>query len=496
MKHNQLTNLGLSFCLTAGTISVAGAQTPKPNVLYIIMDDMNDWANYLGGNIQAKTPNLDRLAARGVSFTNAYTAVPLCNPSRTAMMTGMQPYKTGVYNNMQPISNAPVANNSLMMPQHFRNNGYVTLAAGKVFHTKPSADVMGKMWDDMQQIDGGYGPFPRNSKLPPELQERWQNIEEWTGPESDFPDVRNSQKVIDFIKEKHDKPFFAVMGFYRPHTPWTAPKRYFDRYDINDIKRPQTIPNDLDDIPAYAIDRFIGPRQREKQHSLSENGNYWEQMIRAYLACVSFADDRVGMILDALDHSKYADNTWIVLVGDNGFHHGEKERWGKSALWREACHVPLIIVPPKKDKRVTPGKCTPPVCSMDIYPTLIEACNLPPVENQLAGNSLMPLLTNTSATWNKPCISTFLPGNFVIHSGPWNFIQYADGSRELYNVSKDEPEFINLAHLPEYKLKTDSLSSLLPKSWHKGVQPSSGDEESMPDNASNNQRKKRVRKNK
>jgi arylsulfatase A-like enzyme len=494
MKHNQLTNLGLSFCLTAGTISVAGAQTPKPNVLYIIMDDMNDWANYLGGNIQAKTPNLDRLAARGVSFTNAYTAVPLCNPSRTAMMTGMQPYKTGVYNNMQPISNAPVANNSLMMPQHFRNNGYVTLAAGKVFHTKPTPEVMGKMWDDMQQIDGGYGPFPKNSKLPPELQERWQNMEEWIGPDTDFPDVRNSQKVIDFIGEKHNNPFFVAMGFYRPHTPWTAPKRYFDRYDINEIKRPETIPNDLNDIPAYAIDHFIGSRQMEKQGSLSKNGNYWEQMIRAYLACVSFADDRVGMILDALDHSPYADNTWIVLVGDNGFHHGEKERWGKSALWREACHVPLIIVPPKKDKRVTPGKCTPAVCSIDIYPTLIEACNLPPVENQLAGNSLMPLLKNTSATWNKPCISTFLPGNFVIHSGPWNFIQYADGSRELYNVKNDENEFINLAKTPEYKAITDSLSSFLPRSWNQGVQQTTDAEESLPNKAKINKKKNRIRK--
>lgn len=493
MKYNQLTHYGLSFCLTAGAISVTGAEKPKPNVLYIIMDDMNDWAHYMGGNFQAKTPNLDRLAARGVRFTNAYTAVPLCNPSRTAMMTGMQPFTTGVYNNMQPIANAPVANNSLMMPQHFRNNGYITMASGKIFHTKPSPEVMGKMWDDMQQIDGGYGPFPKNSKLPPELQERWQNIEEWTGPDTDFPDVRNSQKVIDFIGEKHNNPFFVAMGFYRPHTPWTAPKRYFDRYDINEIKRPETIPNDLDDIPAYAIDHFIGPRQMEKQRSLSKNGNYWEQMIRAYLACVSFADDRIGMILDALDKSPYADNTWIVLVGDNGFHHGEKERWGKSALWREACHVPLIIVSPKGDRRVTTGKCTSTVSSIDIYPTLIEACNLPSVNNQLAGNSLMPLLKNTDAKWEKPCLSTFLPGNFVVHSGNWNFIQYADGSHELYNVKNDENEFINLAKIQEYKAIADSLSSFLPKTWNQGVQQTTDAEESFPNKTKINKKKNRIR---
>ncbi len=471
-------NYSLGFCLTAGAFSATSAETAKPNVLYIIMDDMNDWANYLGGNVQAKTPNLDRLAARGVSFTNAYTAVPLCNPSRTAMMTGMQPFKTGVYNNMQPISNSPVANNSLMMPQHFRNNGYVTMAAGKIFHTKPSPEVMGKMWDDMRNLDGGYGPFPKNSTLPPELQERWQNIEEWIGPDTDFPDVRNSQKVIEFISAKHDKPFFAAMGFYRPHTPWTAPKRYFDRYDLGEIKRPEILENDLEDVPEYAIERFIGPRQREKQRSLSKNANYWEQMIRAYLACVSFADDRIGMILDALDRSPYADNTWIVLVGDNGFHHGEKERWGKSALWREACHVPLIIVPPKADIRIAKGKRGATVSSIDIYPTLIEACKLPSVENQLAGNSLMPLLKNASAQWNKSCISTFLPGNFVVHSCKWNFIQYADGSRELYDVVNDEKEFSNLAKSQEYKYLTDSLSAFLPKSWSPGVQSVAEDEES------------------
>jgi arylsulfatase A-like enzyme len=143
---------------------------------------------------------------------------------------------------------------------------------------------------------------------------------------------------------------------------------------------------------------------------------------------------------------------------------------------------------------VTPGKCTPAVCSIDIYPTLIEACNLPPVENQLAGNSLMPLLKNTSATWNKPCISTFLPGNFVIHSGPWNFIQYADGSRELYNVKNDENEFINLAKTPEYKAITDSLSSFLPRSWNQGVQQTTDAEESLPNKAKINKKKNRIRK--
>lgn len=475
MNRERLINCGLG--LLFGTISVAGATTEKdkmgtkPNVLYIIMDDMNDWTRYLGGNKQAVTPNLDRLAARGVNFSNAYTAVPLCNPSRTAMITGMEPHVTGVYNNRQEIANAPLANNSLMMPQHFRNNGYITLAAGKVFHTKPSPGVMNKMWDDKSHIDGGYGPWPQKPGLPEEVWDRWFDIEEWIGPDTDFPDVENSQKVIDFLKEKHEKPFFAIMGFYRPHTPWTAPKKYFDLYDVNEISRPFIRTDDLDDIPAYAIEHFIGKRQIERQRWLRENGNYWEQMIRAYLACVSFADDRIGMILDALDNSTYADNTWIILVGDNGFHHGEKERWAKSALWREACHVPLIIVPPRNSEGLNRGTCTAPVSLIDIYPTLIDGCNLPEIENQLAGNSLMPLLSNPGMTWDKPSLSNFLPGNFAVHANNWNLIQYADWSRELYNVKNDENEFTNLVETSEGRAVADSLASFIPENWHPGIKP-------------------------
>ncbi len=465
MKKSGIIGCSLGLFLTAGgsACQVREQEQQKPNVLFIIMDDMNDWAHYLAGNNQVKTPNLDRLAARGVSFSHAYTSVPLCNPSRTAMLSGIQPFVTGVYNNRQPIPESKVADQCLWMPQHFRNNGYKTLVAGKIYHTKPSPDVMRKMWDDMTNIDGGYGPFVRNPNLPEELRGQWQDFEAWTGPDTDFPDVVNSQKVIDFLGQNHDQPFFVAMGFYRPHTPWTAPKRYFEMYNTEEIRRPVTLPNDLDDIPSYAIDQFIGRRQIEKQQLLEKNGNYWEQMIRAYLACVSFADDRIGMILDVLDRSAYADNTIIVLVGDNGYHHGEKERWGKSALWREACHVPLIIAGARSDTRLNHGKCEAVVSSLDIYPTLVEACRLPEIKSQLAGCSLVPLLENVTAEWTKPCITSFLPGNFTLHAGKWNFIRYADGSRELYNIDEDENEFVNLAGKPEYKSVADSLDTCPPR---------------------------------
>jgi len=481
METKKIILYSLGTCIVAGTVqgeTKKKAANEKPNVLFIIMDDMCDWAHFMGGNNQVKTPNLDRLAARGVTFSNAYTAVPLSNPSRTALFTGIQPFVTGIYNNTHPITNSPVANNSLFMPQHFHNNGYTTVCSGKIFHTKPSKDVLTNMWDDMDYIDGGYGPFIKNSTLPVEFREKWRDYEEWTGPDTDFPDVVNSQKMIDFIGQKHDKPFFAAMGFYRPHNPYTAPKRYFDMYDINKIKRPVTIPDDLNDVPAYAIEHFIGEKALKKNRALSIAGNYSEQLIRAYLACVSFTDDRVGMILDKLDKSPYADNTLIVLIGDNGFHHGEKERWGKSALWREACHVPVVIVAPKGDKRFIKGICTSPVSLIDLYPTLIEACHLPKVETKLAGNSLMPLLSNVNTKWDKPSISTFLPGNFTIHSNQWNFIRYFDGSEELYNISNDENEFVNLAGKPEYKETVNTLSSFVPKTWQQAVSVSNEEAES------------------
>ncbi len=458
-------------CLPASpaTAQKTAEKTQKPNVLFIIMDDMCDWQHYLGGNNQVITPNLDRLASRGVWFSNAYTAVPLSNPSRTAMMTGLQPFVTGIYNNEQQLQGAPKVESALMMPRHFRDNGYTTLWAGKIFHNKPSPEANALMWDDMTCFDGGYGPRVFDSPLPEGVRgDQWQDYEEWTGPDTDFSDVVNSQKVIDFIGQKHDKPFFAAMGFYRPHTPYTAPKRYFDMYDVSAIRRPEVRADDLDDVPQYALDHFVVENRRRLFERFTTTDNCWEQIIRAYLACVTFADDRLGMILDALDRSPYARNTIVVLVGDNGFHHGEKERFGKSALWREACHVPFIVSYPG-GKRGT--SCVSPVSLIDIYPTLVSMCGLPKVD-ALMGNDLDPLLKNPKATWDKPCISTFLPGNFVVHKGDWNYLRYADGSEELYNVKSDENEFVNVAKNPENAAVVKELAAFMPAKWHPGVKPS------------------------
>jgi arylsulfatase A-like enzyme len=465
-KSALLCSLGTCLTLASTQANELKQQEDKPNVLFIIMDDMCDWLGYLGGNNQVISPNLDGLASRAINFSNAYTAVPLSNPSRSAFLTGIQPFVTGVYNNNHILEHHPIANNSVFMPQHFKDNGYKTLAAGKIFHTKPAATVMSNMWDDMSSIDGGYGPWIDNNVLPAGLEHQWRNFEAKTGPETDFPDVRNSQKIIDFLQQEHTAPFFAAMGFYRPHNPYTAPQRYFDMYKLEDIQRPVFPADDLDDIPAYALNNFLNLREYTKL--LSESGNYYEQMLRAYMACVSFADDRIGMILDALDNSAYANNTWIVLIGDNGFHHGEKEHWTKTTLWREANHVPFLIVPPKGNTTYTAGECKTPVSLIDIYPTLIDLCGLTPIENQLQGNNLKPLIENKTAEWNKPSISTYLPGNFTIHYNNWNLLKYANGDYELYNTDLDESEYTNLAPQPAYQYMIDSLAQFLPTEWVTG----------------------------
>ena len=469
MTSKNLLSYGLGACFTVGTLygETPAPDIEKPNVLLIILDDMCSWVNYMGDINEVYTPHIDRLADKAVTFSNAYAPVPLCNPSRAAMLTGIPSYVTGIYQNDHVIENHPIANNSMMMPKHFRDNGYKTICAGKVFHSKPSASVLGSIWDDMTHIDGGYGPFVVNSTLPDNLTRRWRDFEAWTGPDTDFPDVVNTQKMVDFLEEDHDKPFFAAMGYYRPHNPYTAPKRYFDLYDIDKIKRPTTIPDDLDDIPEYAINNFIGG-ERDYHALLSTTNNLYEQMIQAYLASVSFADDMVGRIINALEESPYANNTIIVLIGDNGFHLGEKERWGKSALWRKASHVPFLIVPVKGDEHITAEDCVKPVSLIDIYPTLIDICQLPELNNQLAGNSLMPLIYDVYAEWNYPAISNYLPGNFAIHLNEWNYIRYANGSKELYNIQEDEHEFHNLATLPEYKNFLDSLDDYIDVFWNTG----------------------------
>lgn len=466
-KTDAILLLGMLGCSAAGGKEPAKPPVPapdpaprRPNVLFILLDDMCDWAHYLGGNTQAVTPNLDRLAARGVAFTNAYAAVPFSNPSRTALLTGLFPSTTGVYQNTHEMDDSEAVRTATLLPEHFHDNGYRTVWAGKIFHTRPGEERLEKMWDDMRWRDGGYGPWMKHMERPPQGMD-WRGYEAWEGPDTDFPDIVNSGHIVEFLQQEHDKPFFAAMGIYRPHAPYTVPARFYDMYDPDGIELPQVPDDDLDDLPPYALATFYPPvcDVRRELPRWREDGT-WRNLVRAYLASVTFADYVVGKLLDALEASPHADNTIVVLLGDNGFHQGQKQRFSKMSLWREACHVPLIVALPGSSGAAVQS----PVSLLDIYPTLSSLCGLTAPAG-LEGHDLAPLVKNPSMLWDKPCLSNYIRGNCTVHYKNWNYIRYADGSEELYDTAADEDEHHNLAGKPEHRPLMQSLRQHIPTQW-------------------------------
>lgn len=466
-KTSAILMLGMLGCSPAGGKEPAkppvpdpGSEPKRPNVLFIMLDDMCDWAHYLGGNTQVVTPNLDRLAARGVAFANAYAAVPFSNPSRTALLTGLFPGTTGVYQNTHDMADSEAVQSATLLPEHFHDNGYTTVWAGKIFHTRPGEERLERMWDDMRFRDGGYGPWMKHMERPPQGMD-WRGYEAWDGPDTDFPDIVNSRHIIGFLQQKHDKPFFAAMGIYRPHAPYTVPARFFDMYDPDGIELPYVPDDDLDDLPPYALATFYPPvcDVRQELAQWRKDGT-WKNLVRAYLAGVTFADYVVGSLLDALEASPYADNTIVVLLGDNGFHQGQKQRFSKMSLWREACHVPLIVALPDGGG----AEVQAPVSLLDIYPTLNSLCGLAAPAG-LEGNDLAPLVKNPAAAWDKPCLSNYIRGNCTVHYKHWNYIRYADGSEELYDIAADEDEHHNLAGKPEHQALMQSLRRHIPTEW-------------------------------
>lgn len=466
-KTDAILLLGMLGCSAAGGKEPAKPPVPapdpaprRPNVLFILLDDMCDWAHYLGGNTQVVTPNLDRLAARGVAFTNAYAAVPFSNPSRTALLTGLFPSTTGVYQNTHEMDDSEAVRTATLLPEHFHDNGYRTVWAGKIFHTRPGEERLEKMWDDMRWRDGGYGPWMKHMERPPQGMD-WRGYEAWEGPDTDFPDIVNSGHIVEFLQQEHDKPFFAAMGIYRPHAPYTVPARFYDMYDPDGIELPQVPDDDLDDLPPYALATFYPPvcDVRRELPRWREDGT-WRNLVRAYLASVTFADYVVGKLLDALEASPHADNTIVVLLGDNGFHQGQKQRFSKMSLWREACHVPLIVALPGSSGAAVQS----PVSLLDIYPTLSSLCGLTTPAG-LEGHDLAPLVKNPSMLWDKPCLSNYIRGNCTVHYKNWNYIRYADGSEELYDTAADEDEHHNLAGKPEHRTLMQSLRQHIPTQW-------------------------------
>ena len=431
----------------------AGGDLGRPNVLFIAVDDLNDWIGCLGGHPDARTPNIDRLAKRGVLFTNAQCAAPLCNPSRAALMTGVRPATSGVYTNHQPFR--PVLPDAVTIPQHFTAHGYRAVGGGKIFHGRYPDPKSWQAYFPSQRKNKPADPLPAGRPL--------NGIKgaahfDW-GPVDVKDEAMGDWKVTDWAGRKlarqHDTPFFLACGIYRPHLPWYVPQKYFDLFPPDKVTLPKVKKDDLSDVPR--IGRQMAAARGDHQRVISTNN--WEKAVSGYLASMAFADACVGRVLDALDASPHAKNTIVVLWGDHGWHLGEKLHWRKFTLWEEACRCPLMIAAPGVTK--PGGVCTRPVNLMDIYPTLIDLCGLTPRE-EIEATSLVPLLKDPAAKWDRPALTTHGRNNHALRSERWRYIRYRDGSEELYDHADDELEWTNVADRKEYAAVKKDLARWLP----------------------------------
>jgi len=441
-----------SLALAASGIDQAFARESggkKPNVLFIAIDDLNDWIGCLGGHPDTVTPNIDRLAKRGVLFTRTYCSAPACNPSRASLLTGIRPSTSGVYLNNQPWR--PAMPNAVTIPQHFKESGYQVAGRGKIFHGRWSQDQ--SAWHEY--IKRGKDPEPKNKPLngiPKTAHFDWGPVD---APDDEMDDTKVVKWASDFLGEKHEKPFFLACGLFRPHLPWYAPQKYFDKFPPDKIALPTINTKDLDDVPPLGV-KMAKPQGDHRK--VTDSGN-WRKAVSGYLSCINFTDTNVGRLLDALEKSEHADNTIVVLWGDHGWHLGEKLHWRKFALWEEATRMPLIVYAP--GKKGNGSKCGRTVSLLDLYPTLAELCGLSELK-AWEGNSLVPLLNDPGTRWDHPSLTTHGRGNHSIRSERWRYIQYADGSEELYDHENDPMEWTNLASRPEFDNVKKKLSTCLP----------------------------------
>lgn len=442
-------------------------QQKKYNVLFLALDDMNDWVGCLGGHPQAKTPNIDRLAGKGVLFEQAYCAAPLCSPSRTSLMTGLHPSTSGIYDNKGWFRDHPTYKDRVTLPQYFRRHGYTALAGGKIYHLPDGKMSDPASWDERYSKRMGTPSPPPEKRYQHGLYDYFSHnkILQWLvdwGPideaDEETDDWRTADLAAKFLQQDHDKPFFLGCGMMRPHLPWYAPKKYFDMHPLEDIVLPPYRSDDLDDVPA------MGRRMAGIEFDIIREHGKWKEGVQGYLAASSFADACAGHVLSALEKSRYRDNTIVVLWGDHGYALGEKNHWTKSALWEETTRTPLVIYAPGMSKKG--GRCKRPVSLVDLYPTLIDLCGLP-ARDGLDGRSLAPLVRNPEVEWPYPVLVTHSPfwfgANHAVHSQRYHYIHYGDGGEELYDNEADPYGWKNLADDPVHAAAKKELKKWLPK---------------------------------
>jgi iduronate 2-sulfatase len=456
----------------------SAADAKRPNVLFLISDDLN---NMLGcyGDPRAKTPNIDRLAARGVRFDRAYCSFPLCGPSRNSLLTGLYPNSTGILANAQNFRQTIPSQQS--MPQAFRNAGYFAARIGKLYHYNVPKSIGTNGHDDpgsweMELNPAGADRLEEEGRIVTLLPGQFGGTLSWyASPKGDSQHTdgimaEDAEWVLERCAKRKDRPFFLAVGFFRPHTPYVAPQPYFDLYPEQSMPVVQGVKEDQADIPPAAL----GSHKRE-QEKLTDDLR--RQTLQAYLASISFMDAQVGRVVAALDRLGLADNTIIVFTSDHGYHMGEHGLWQKMSLFEESSRVPLLIVAPGVAAKGAAAKS--PVSHVDLFPTLAELCGVTPPAN-LQGQSLLPMLRDSSVVgrgWaltqvmrggglNRAAVTTNVGSDgpryfgYSLRTPRWRYTEWDEGrqGRELYDHDADPHELTNLADRAEHRKTVDELS--------------------------------------
>ena len=482
----------------------------KPNVLFIICDDLNDWVLHPPGHPRSKVPNIDQLRKQGVVFSNAHTPVPVCGPSRLCLMSGLYPQSINNFG-FSNWDKVPGLKDRIPIPLQFRNNGYGVYGTGKLLHEGEGGDFYTEYG-----IQPDYGPWPWKGMgnadwtAHPNHYDQWKeylpiydmhrdldyaplsDVPQWKADkEKDIPGAKgwfnsNTNKpfkyidadhrdklpdeisadfAIDVLNRKHDNPFFLGVGFIRPHTPLYVPEKYFKLFPINEITLPPYLKGDREDCAPALKNRWVWGFEKYQALIKAGGDKAWREWIQAYLASMAFIDDQIGRVVEALNNSPYKDNTIIVLTSDNGYHIGEKDCIQKWHLWNESTKVPLYvsILDSKEDQHI----CNKPVSLIDLYPTLSDICQLSgnPAGNQgikgFDGKSLVPLLRSPEGDqWENRPVLTAIQNNklfektseihYSIIDHNYRYTLCSDGDEELYDHETDPNEWMNLAKKEDY----------------------------------------------
>ncbi|MEO0454603.1 MAG: sulfatase [Verrucomicrobiota bacterium] len=438
----------IGLCLLGAPVTQA---KERMNVLLLIADDLNTWIlekpeRYAG---KVVAPNLQKLGESGMVFKHAYSAAPYCVPSRTSMWSGVSPHKSGVYHNQTNIAASEPLKTAVSMFECFEKAGYELYGYGKITHGWSGSDA----WVEKQ----GHKRDPRPPGAP--IQSVGKGEQDWGVihiEEEDMNDTGGANKTIAVLEQEHDKPFFLAYGTFNPHMAWFVPQKYFDMFPLDEVKTPELNPDDFDDIPQLGYE--VAGGKRNFTQSVLKAGLH-KSAVQAYLATTAYVDVQHGRVLDALAKSPYADNTIVIFISDHGFHLAEKDHWQKGTLWEEATNSMMMMRVPGVTK---PGGVTTRCVSLqDIYPTLMELCDIPKPDH-VDGKSVVPILKDPEVPWESTAISYLNNRYASIRTEDFRYIRYIDGEEEFYDKKKDPHEWINEIQNPSYTSVVKDLQARIP----------------------------------